>query len=128
MKLNPTDIMKLCYGQIVIARGKHRQPVSRPECPNCKYADLKAYEAPCNKCKWDGDILTQFEPKQVKPTREATEQIIMDSMKQIRDAYKGYCDADIQSLYLCFTGGKIAFFNNFWKEDSDTPINKYEED
>ena len=130
-----TDIITTQHGKTVIASGQHRQPVSEPileeACYNCKYHYIKtAVQEPCSGCYCKNGRLTRFKqnPMYLKPSRESTEQIIMEHMKFIRDAYKGYCDADIQRLYLCFTDGKISFFNNFWKEDSGTPINKYEED
>lgn len=98
--------------------------ISEHVCDDCKYIDTQLSDEPCNHCVNNHGYIDSW--CRFKPSREDTERIIMDSMKQIRDAYKGYCDADIQRLYLCFTDGKISFFNNFWKEDSGTPINKYE--
>ncbi|MFA5099478.1 MAG: hypothetical protein WC547_01155 [Candidatus Omnitrophota bacterium] len=134
------DIVSTQRGRFVLARGEHKQPVR--DCANCEYLDVSYFDEPCISCSqarmvqglsdlWTAQdraeppINEDVEEESMyyggRPSKEYTEQVILQHLKEIRDIAEKYAGRQFMTVTF-LSDGLVHIYNAAGYNDSGLPV------
>lgn len=136
------DIVTNQHGFRVIARGKHKRNQPVRDCMNCKHRDVSYFDEPCISCSqarmvqglsdlWTAQdaaeppISDDVEEEAMyyggKPSKEYTEQVILEHLREIRDIAEQYAGKQFMTVTF-LSDGAVHIYNAAGYNDSGLPV------